>query len=232
MVKSIHSSVLSLLEKHLGATTTSLAQKKARLAFVSFDISVEAKPSKFPYSFRTNDGIMLVNHANVFSRQKLDIGTRFFLPNIPDDIDQGHIIDLGCGNGALGTKAGQLNPKAKVTFVDESYMAIASAQESWSANNLNLEQARFTANDCLTGFEPNSADLILCNPPFHQGDTVGDHIAWRMFTQARSVLKPGGELRIIGNRHLGYHVKLKRLFGGCRIHASDPKFVILCSKKR
>ena len=31
---------------------------------------------------------------------------------------------------------------------------------------------------------------------------VADHIAWQMFKQAKDTLKEGGELRIIGNRHL------------------------------
>jgi 16S rRNA (guanine1207-N2)-methyltransferase len=48
-----------------------------------------------------------------------------------------------------------------------------------------------------------------------------------MFTGARRVLAPGGELWVVGNRHLGYHVKLRRLFGNCRLVASDPKFVVL-----
>jgi 16S rRNA (guanine1207-N2)-methyltransferase len=44
-------------------------------------------------------------------------------------------------------------------------------------------------------------DLILCNPPFHQQNTIGSHIAMRMFKQARQVvLRSGGELWVIGNR--------------------------------
>ena len=52
--------------------------------------------------------------------------------------------------------------------------------------------------------------VVLCNPPFHQAQAVTDHIAWQMFKQAKDTLKEGGELRIIGNRHLDYHDKLNR----------------------
>jgi 16S rRNA (guanine1207-N2)-methyltransferase len=48
-----------------------------------------------------------------------------------------------------------------------------------------------------------------------------------MFEQAKNSLRTGGELRIVGNRHLGYHLKLKRLFGNCEVVASDRKFVVL-----
>lgn len=32
---------------------------------------------------------------------------------------------------------------------------------------------------------------------------------------------------MVGNRHLGYHVKLRRLFGNCEVVAANPKFVLL-----
>ncbi len=72
---------------------------------------------------------------------------------------------------------------------------------------------------------------MLCNPPFHQQNAVTDHIAWQMFNDAKKVLRPGGELRIVGNRHLDYHEKLKRLFGGSKLLGSNKKFVVLSAKK-
>jgi 16S rRNA (guanine1207-N2)-methyltransferase len=48
-----------------------------------------------------------------------------------------------------------------------------------------------------------------------------------MFTGAHRALRPGGELWVVGNRHLGYHLKLRRLFGGCEVVAGHPKFVLL-----
>lgn len=41
-----------------------------------------------------------------------------------------------------------------------------------------------------------------------------------------------GELRGVGNRHLGYHVKLKRVFGNAEVVGSDRRFVVInCIKK-
>jgi 16S rRNA G1207 methylase RsmC len=83
----------------------------------------------------------------------------------------------------------------------------------------------------LADVEPNSIDLILCNPPFHQQNATTDHIAWQMFRDSHRVLKKGGELRIIGNRQLGYHIKLKRLFGNEKLITSNEKFVTLSAIK-
>ena len=83
----------------------------------------------------------------------------------------------------------------------------------------------------ITGQEKQSLDVVLCNPPFHQQQVVGDFLAWRMFQQARDALVVGGALYIVGNRHLGYHSKLARLFRGVEQVAATPKFVILKARK-
>jgi 16S rRNA (guanine1207-N2)-methyltransferase len=52
-----------------------------------------------------------------------------------------------------------------------------------------------------------------------------------MFVESRDALRPGGELWVVGNRHLGYWDKLNRLFGGCETVASNAKFVVLRAGK-
>jgi len=85
----------------------------------------------------------------------------------------------------------------------------------------------FHVGDGLEVFSPASAELVLCNPPFHQRRVVLDQIAQRMFRHARDVLRPRGHLWVVGNRHLGYHVALKALFGSAELMASNAKFVVL-----
>ncbi len=75
-------------------------------------------------------------------------------------------------------------------------------------------------------------DLVVCNPPFHEGQAIGDHIAWRMFKQSYDRLQPDGQLWVVGNKHLQYHAKLKRLFGNSRQIHSDNKFVVYAATKQ
>lgn len=65
----------------------------------------------------------------------------------------------------------------------------------------------------------------------HQQHAITDHIAWQMFNDARRSLKYGGELYVVGNRHLDYFRKLKRAFGNCTTIATNNKFVILKATK-
>ncbi|MEU6281615.1 methyltransferase [Streptomyces sp. NPDC047028] len=236
MVKEIHTSTLQLFERILGPTRTSLARQKARLIFCTPDPSPERPANPWPYTYRLPEGIgpasgrTVVNHAGVFCADRLDIGTRFFLQHLPAGPGAGRVVDLGCGNGVVGTAMALADPGAEVLFVDESFQAVASAEATYKANGVP-GHAEFRVGDGLAGVAPGSADLVLNNPPFHSHQATTDAAAWRMFTGARRALRPGGELWVIGNRHLGYHVKLRRLFGNSELVASDRKFVVLRAVK-
>jgi 16S rRNA (guanine1207-N2)-methyltransferase len=231
--KDIHTSTLTLFQHYLGETTTSLAWKKHRLVFsyANSDPVVNA-PFETEWAIE-NETIHLKNQPNVYSGEGLDLGARFLLDYIPADPELRHIIDLGCGNGVLSIKAGQLNPQARLTCVDESYMAIESAKKNLLENLGKERNIQCIANNCLDGFKQESTYLVLCNPPFHQQNTITDHIAWQMFCDSKHVLNPGGQLLVIGNRHLGYDVKLERLFGKTQVKtvATNSKFVILQATK-
>jgi len=235
--KNIHSSTLDLFEKIIGPTTTSLARKKARLIFCKFDADLAVPenphPAKYQLGYQLDDKeLEIINHAAVFSREKLDIGTRLFIENIPVSEGYKTIVDLGCGNGVLGLVAAIKNPAAKMIFTDESYMAVESSINNFSAVFDETREAEFLQTDCLYGVPENSASLILCNPPFHQSNVMTDDTAWQMFTESKAVLEPQGELWVIGNRHLAYHAKLKHLFGNCDVVASNNKFTLLKSVKQ
>lgn len=226
MIKHLPRAAGDLLEKYIGPVQASLAVKKARLLFAT-PAQKPAPTSPYPTRYRLDQpGLELINHANLFCREDLDIGTRAFLPHLPKALGNLRVADLGCGNGVLGIVYALSNPQAQMTLVDESYMAVQSARENWQAI-LGERPVDIRAGDGLAEQPMDSLDLVLCNPPFHQQQVVGDFLAWRMFTQAKTALTKGGELWIVGNRHLGYHLKLKRLFGKVEQVAATPKFVIL-----
>ena len=230
MIKHLPRAAGELLEQYIGPLQASLAVKKARL----LSATPEQRPvpvSPYPTRYRLDKpALELVNHANVFCREGLDIGTRAFLPHLPKSLVPQRVADLGCGNGVLAIAFALANPQAELTLVDESYMAVQSAEVNWRAA-LGERPATFRAADGLADQPKDSLDLVLCNPPFHQQQVVGDFLAWRMFQQARAALVTGGELWIVGNRHLGYHAKLARLFRGVQQVAANPKFVVLKATK-
>lgn len=239
MARHVHTSTIDRFATTIGPTSTSRAVRKARLLLPTVDRSIVPSPSPWPVTVPATNGLVMVNHANVFSRERLDAGTRLLLDHLPEAEAGAEVVDLGCGNGILGTAVALASPDAVVSFVDDSFSAVASATATFAANvgDRSVRPARFVVGDCFDAVAEGEVigdagvDVVVNNPPFHDDHAVGDATAWRMFKGAHRVLRPGGELRVVGNRHLGYHVKLRRIFGNCEVVASNPKFVVLSARR-
>lgn len=229
--RDVHNSTLELFEKVLGTTTTTLAWKKARLINCVFTAPT-LKDAPETNSWKLEGTPWTIhNHANVFSRNGLDIGARFFIEHLPSNLE-GEIVDLGCGNGVVGLTLLERNPEATVVFVDESPMAVASSRLNVETNMPDaVDRCEFMINNALSGVEPFRFNAVLCNPPFHQQHALTDSVAWEMFHHARRCLKINGELVIVANRHLDYFHKLKKIFGNCTTVATNSKFVVLKAVK-
>ncbi len=223
MVKNMPKTLWNLLESRFGPTKTSLTKKKAKI--IQLKIQNTHSQSKYPIVFeQENTHLKIYSFANVFSKNSLDIGTRFLLQNLPKLVDVNSIIDLGCGNGIIGLNLAFKYPKASISFVDESYAAIESARLTCQHNLDDNNQHNFIVNDSLTDFASNSADFIVCNPPFHQSHDLSIDTALKMFHQSFATLVKGGYFLVIANRHLPYRSHLKRIFNNVETIASNRKF--------
>ncbi|GAA6133565.1 class I SAM-dependent methyltransferase [Oceaniserpentilla sp. 4NH20-0058] len=227
-----HDVLLAGMMKHLPKNILELLQKYGtvkRLPFIKKATVYSLNLSKHHHaSYPKNNqfmGVRLSSHANVFGRDKLDSGAQFFLENLAKIPSSNIVADLCCGSGILGIKFAQNHENAQIDFYDESYMSVRSSQESWALNQLP-QKANFYWNDGL-GSQTKPYELILCNPPFHEAHTVGDHIAKRLFKQCQQALRQSGHLIVVGNRHLNYHQTLKRYFKNVDLLATNSKFVLL-----
>jgi 16S rRNA (guanine1207-N2)-methyltransferase len=175
------------------------------------------------------DELTVSAHGGAFAGAALDIGTRFLLTFLPEmKTDAASAIDLGSGTGVLATSLALARPGLNVIAIDQSIAAVASTRETADANGVGarVEAAR---EDALTERSSASADLIVCNPPFHTGATVHAGVALRMLADARRVLKPGGELWVVFNTHLGYRDYLSRTVGPTRQAGRNSKFTVTVS---
>jgi len=232
MTKTIHNSTLKIFENIIGTTKTSLAVKKARLIISELDQKdALAESDEKSFSFQQRS---YTTKPGVFSLGKLDRGTDHLLTNLLSDSElpdpMGHVVDLGCGCGILGIEVGLKYPDAKLTFVDDSYLAIESAREN-ADKWIPKTDSNFIHGDCLESMDSNSVDLIICNPPFHQNNSVTIGTAERMFLDSKRVLKEAGKLVVVGNKHLGYHKRLEKIFGKMVLLFSDQSYVVISCRK-
>ena len=168
--------------------------------------------------------LTVVAHGAVFSGDRLDIGTRFlcsFLDRMSPDARR--IVDLGCGTGILAALAARLRPDAEVVATDRSAAAVASAIATARASGVTVKVRR---DDAMASEESASADVILCNPPFHENAAVHTGGAEKLFAAARTVLRPGGELWAVHNSHLRFRSMLARMVGPTEVGGRNDKFTV------
>ncbi|MGQ4276190.1 methyltransferase [Pseudidiomarina sp. E22-M8] len=214
-----------LFAQHCDAVEISLVQRKCRILRAKLRPNAVTQTDFIQQWHVPDTQLELSHHPGVFGRNQLDIGTRLLLENLPPAGAQ-QVIDLGCGNGVLGLAYARSSPQSQITWVDESYLAVASCQRNIDLNLGSSARYQAHVDDCLSQHAADSADLVLCNPPFHQEHTITEHIARQMFHDAKRVLRKGGEMRVVANRHLPYYHPLKRLFSRVHQVACNAKFVV------
>ena len=123
-----------------------------------------------------------------------------------------NVLDLGCGNGAVGCLAGgKAGPAGGVTFIDSSLRAISLAELNAKANN--TPNPKFLAATRLEGLAPNSFDVILANPPYYAKSEIT-----ALFVEGtRDLLKPGGRYYIVTKMPTAVVPMIFETYGDCSV---------------
>ena len=218
----------------LGLVHTHPGARKAHVFQVRPDLTLPAlQPLSLPVVEVPDYALTLHGGHQSFSPDRVDLGARVMASALATMPPTERIADLCCGGGILGIVAQQHQPTAVVHYFDESFSAIETARANVAANAPAPvgRESQFHWTDGMDAYDGDAFDAIVCNPPFHQDGAVTDAVSWHLFNEARNHLAPGGQLWVVGNRHLGYHLKLRRLFGNCVQVASHPKFVVLAAER-
>lgn len=170
---------------------------------------------------RFNATLGLWTQPGIFSWDRIDEGSALLLDSLGPLA--GHGADLGCGLGLLSRTV--LAANAAVTAieaVDLDARAIAAARR-----NIDDARAHLHWRDVRAGLPFSGLDFVVMNPPFHTGGTDDVGLGRAFLQAARAVLRPGGTLWMVANRHLPYEAELAGLFGKVEAVRESPRFKIL-----
>ncbi|WP_066016540.1 class I SAM-dependent methyltransferase [Endozoicomonas atrinae] len=147
----------------------------------------------------------------VFSHGRLDKGTQVLLETL-NAVPSGKVLDFGCGAGVISAYINTLPGEYDFTLVDCDALALASSNKTMNATG----SKSFTVlpSDGLSEVT-GQFDLIISNPPFHQGVKTHYEVTEQFLAQSRKMLRPGGELRIVANSFLRYPPIIQKAFGRC-----------------
>ena len=230
MDKHLSPHTATLMEHYFGPTTRHRGQRKARV----FSAQRAERPAPEFDCWTGYDcpeaGGKLRSLPNVFSRDGLDIGSRFLLEHLHMLAPVQRAADLACGNGVLGIAALRQGLSQHMHFCDESAMAVASARDNAARLAAQPGACEFHHGDGL-GSVSRDLELILCNPPFHLGHTVDDYAGRRLLAGCADYLAPGGNLCLVANRHLDYRGTLRRHFSEVEQLAVNRKFIVWSARR-
>ncbi len=230
-VKYLNPTIYDYCQAYFSTFTYSLSWKKSKIIMAKLS---GIHDNKTFLNILADYNLTLCNYPNLFSSDKVDIGTRFLLDNL-ENIDLSanitKIIDVGSANGILGLTLQKALPQSKLWLTDISYSAYESAKATVKMSNLNPQTISLVIDNALDSFESDFADLIVMNPPFHDKHKVSIQTADLIFKDCYRVLKSKGQLLIVANRHLGYHKHLAKLFSQVQIITFNNKFTLLLASK-
>ena len=110
-------------------------------------------------------------------------------------------------------------------MVDASLAAVATAQQAVVENHLT--NAQVLASDGAQAVIEQRFDLVVTNPPFHQGGIQTTTIAERFIREAARVLQPEGRFYLVANRFLKYEPTLNSCFKHFTEVGGDTRYKVL-----
>ena len=146
------------------------------------------------FNFYTDNG--------VFSKKKLDYGTRLLIESIIDEEVSGIALDVGCGYGVIGIILS--------SFLDFNFDYIDVNRRALHLTEMNLKENKVKGNTFYSNVYDNVSkkyDVIISNPPIR----AGKDIVYKILFDAPKHLKKDGILYFVINKNQGAKTVMKDL---------------------
>jgi len=187
----------------------------------------KSSPKTWKYQLRNND-YTFTSDVGVFSKTRIDYGTKLLAETFyPPDID-GDLLDLGCGYGPIGISLADHFPKRHVVMADVNERALELAVENAQVNG--VENAEILYSDRFAGIAGRSFAAIITNPPIR----AGKQTVHQMFEEASEALKQNGELWVVIQKKQGApsaKEKINQLFNNVEAVKKDKGYYVLRAMK-
>lgn len=161
-------------------------------------------------------GIQFWSKPGIFGWEKVDEGSRMLVETLPavckyiKSVDS--IIDLGCGWGYLMMSTGFLGEARRVA-TDNNVTALLAAEKNFEQQDMAVE---CVADDCAAAIRERF-DLILCNPPFHQGFSRSEGMTQKFLNAAARLSRRSTRAVFVVNQFIPLETLAAEYFSQVRL---------------
>lgn len=157
----------------------------------------ETKVMNINFKFKTDNG--------VFSKDRLDFGSRVLIESMPLEKMKGRILDLGCGYGAVSIIL------SKIISADSFFDAVDINKRALHLGEMNkklnkVDNINFYESDVYENVT-GKFNYIITNPPIRAGKDV----LYKMLDGARNYLDFDGSLFFVMRKEHGAKSMFKHL---------------------
>lgn len=156
----------------------------------------KSAPTTYEEDLRGNL-IKFTSDFGVFSKAKIDFGTKLLIESFNFPSEKGPVLDVGCGYGPIGLALAKSEPSRDVVLVDINERALALAEKNRQMNQIT--NATVQKSNLFQSVPKTDYAAIVTNPPIRAGKKV----VYTLFREAYEWLKLNGELWIVIQKKQG-----------------------------
>lgn len=217
-------------EKHIEKEGTSYSSMIHKCADYSPTQALDDSDYTQLRAIAQDSGLNILSKPGLFGWNKIDAGSALLIEQLRQTEFSGPLpktcLDLGCGYGYLTLAAARLPRCREVErwlLTDNNAAALRAAQYNLYTQGLHGEVIPADAGSQVQ--EP--VELMLCNPPFHQGFSVDGDLTDKFLRSAHRLLQTKGEAFFVVNQFIPLERKAADLFHEINLLVNNGSFKVI-----
>ena len=186
--------------------------------------NVDLKSNRKEIVIKIKDtSLKMTTDNGVFSKTKLDFGTRLLLESLPLGDFQGKVLDVGCGYGVIGIYLAK-NTSCTVDMCDVNRRALHLARTNAKDNQVDVNIFESDAYQNVS----DRYQVIITNPPIR----AGKEVVYRILLGAKEHLLSDGCLYCVIHKDQGAKSTISELEKSYNVSILEKNkgfFVIKCT---
>ena len=176
---------------------------------------------------RTVKALSLDSKPGIFGWEKIDRGSAFLCTHLTTFLARHAtvpktLLDLGCGYGYLSVQASR-HGLTHITATDNNAAALVAAEINLQKLAINTEIVAGDAGDQIS----QRFDVVLCNPPFHQGFSIDGDMTEKFLSAAKRLVAISGQALFVVNNFIPLEHKAKGYFRYIEVIANNGSFKLV-----